>query len=1216
MTKGSKKNRIKGGTNNHEIVNSTTFNRNTEVVGDNNSNFENKHIMAKRGGKTNTNPSKLFKTPKKSKLFKTPKNTKPNKQPKPNKRNHNGKIPAIGYNTHITNITNIKLPMEKKEESLFSSPYPPEEKEKETEIVRKEDHEIDEILEYIDMNYIMNEKNSIEDIMEYISYCVYQWELYKDYMIPKDEYYQNMIDELYNDSLYTNNIDKDYDFIPNEKQSGGNNEDGKNKRPILSTTSEGTTTSEELPPLKRSNTSNTTPEEKINIIKDIFSKNDNYHDFLKGTRAVYLKPPKVEIINKIGNLLDPQEQTSSTSSTQLQSFNQDDVLNEYSKILQNHPHSEGSVLKGTLSIPGIDTKKTFSSYIKDDELEKFINEMNKPGNTDKKNSIIANYFIIPKISQKENGELTLEDNYMYFIRKDLKPKDNSKMLQHICKDMGLTYTVCLGVFLNNLVSNSYTETRSDSMLDNINNYKTFSKMYKKQMNEKLSSFPFLQEIKTLAKKMDPIVRSSNQTVDENLDYIYKSAYQFVLKYLFGIKYEIQYLSYNDVMVKITLKSGNTIDFYFTTNTVEIVSEAIVSIIEKTTSENNEVKQIIETAIQIHKLQSTKDDILVILTKLKTQGDLYQVITAYLINLQYPNNPISFYTEDRLCLSIAFMINNFLEKEVKNPKPLNVFFKASSGQYEDETNEENILMDTKMNKEVTVCSSEMLLTTKNDYILMCKNEISKVEQDFIKFRDRFADKPDEYGINKMYEYARKQLNTYLKLIPIMDSTDGNEEEKSDSGKTTNESVSVDDVEIMTTDEINETDEINDNDKEYIDGIRINVANLHSLIDFNENVSDDFLNFAFDAVPTDTGGLINKMKKCFKTNVPISKQFTHFGNFKVKSWMEWKLDNSGINKYLKENINSLEEREKKLEKALVFINTIDTNVIDISSFNSFLSNLKTKSDVLIEAFFNDFKNKINALKTHQEKKPGLRSRGTKKISDTSEEDNLSEERDEINCNIATLNQEKDTIIREIKTPIWTNISKDESNKNKTLQEKEGILSKIIEKIIKNRNLTLKENKYIPQIESLRYRLSGIKNTIKKYSKNLISCAKKIVTEQNKNAEPNYVPEEVKVNLINYLDTEKRRIGQSPAAASSSTQASSSSSTQASSSSSTQASSSSTLGGKHKKSRKNRKIRTKLKNKNKKTKRKTKRKTKHKSKRTKKQYKTIKKHKRTRKKKQYKD
>jgi hypothetical protein len=90
-------------------------------------------------------------------------------------------------------------------------------------------------------------------------------------------------------------------------------------------------------------------------------------------------------------------------------------------------------------------------------MNKPENEMNKPENTDKKNSIITNYFIIPKISQKENGKLTLEDNYMYFIRKDLEPKDNSKMLQHICKDMGLTYTVCLGVFLNELVSKSYTE---------------------------------------------------------------------------------------------------------------------------------------------------------------------------------------------------------------------------------------------------------------------------------------------------------------------------------------------------------------------------------------------------------------------------------------------------------------------------------------------------------------------------------------------------------------------------------------------------------------------------------------------------------------------------------------------------------------------------------------------------------------------------------------
>jgi hypothetical protein len=91
--------------------------------------------------------------------------------------------------------------------------------------------------------------------------------------------------------------------------------------------------------------------------------------------------------------------------------------------------------------------------------------------------------------------------------------------------------------------------------------------------------------------------------------------------------------------------------------------------------------------------------------------------------------------------------------------------------------------------------------------------------------------------------------------------------------------------------------------------------------------------------------------------------------------------------------------------------------------------------------------------------------------------------------------------------------------------------------------------------------------------------------------------------------------PPASLSSTQPASLSSTQPASLSSTQPAFTPPpfKGGKHNKSRKNRKRRTILKNK--KTKRKTKRKNKNVFKRSKKKYKTIKKHKRTRKKKQYK-
>ena len=1154
--------------------------------------------------------------------------------------------------------------------------FPPTQEEEEKEEKEEEDHEIDEILEYIDINYILNEENE-ENIMDYISYCVYQWELYeqlyKDYSIPKDEYYQNMIDELYNDSLYTNNIDKDYDFISDTdydfisfknqfksdetksgEQSGGvikeyekneginkrgrGNKEGKEASPDLKRVKstqekdntemdvavdnneiEVTKEEEKGEPMEEEKEEDKTmeeeeektPDEKINIIKDIFSKNDSYHDFLKGTRAVYLQPPpKKDIIDKMGSLIAPQEQTSQTSQSstypiQTEYFHQSNVLEQYSQILQRNLHSEGSVLKKTLALDGIDTKKTFSSYIKDNELGSFILKINEKINKDKKNSILNNYYVIPKISQNENSDFSLEDNYMYFIRKDENPKNNYNMLQHICKDMGLTYTVCLGVFLNELVRESST-VYPISVLDSLDNFKSYSNQFLAKIDEKLK-FKFLEEIKTLAKKMDPIVRSLEQVVDfslneklneEYLKKIYITAYQLVLKYLFGITEPINDFNWisdnNNIIVGvkfILLVEGNenNIDFYFTTNTVEIVSQAIVAIVapqSETYSQNDKVKQIINTAQQIHDLQSpspaNKNDIIIILTKLKTQGDLYQIITAYLINLEHP---ISFYTEDRLCLSIAFMIDNFLKEEVEKSKPLNVFFKASSGQYEDETSEDNIyiLMDTKMNKEVTVCSSAMLLTTKNDYKKLCLNEILKVKQDFIKFRDRFAG----YGIDELYEDADTELNTHLGEISIMYPADDNEEEKSDS-------------------------EINEEDKNKFDIIRINVAKLHSLIDFNENISDAFLEYAFPLPPN---GIIDKLKKVFKTNVPISKQFTKFGNFSVKAWMEWQQGNSGIHKYLKENINSLEERKKKLEKASTVASNINYNN---DNFSTFLNELITKSDELIEEFKKDFTKKINALKQPtQSKRTGNRS-GTSSnqtsYADTSELEQLREKKDSINSDIAKLGEEKTTIIDSIKTK---------------LPQKENIFLRILEKIQKNSKLNKTEEKLITkneleQINNAKKKISEIKSTIKEYSKKLISCVKKIDTEQNKFDEPNFVPEKVKEDLLTYLlklgaSTSTQGVSTQGASTSSSSPAqgastplpppppSSSSKAQGASSSFTLGASSS-KGGKNKKSRKNRKRRTRLNNK------KTKRKTKNKSKRSKKK-KTIKKHKRTRKKKQYK-
>ena len=60
-------------------------------------------------------------------------------------------------------------------------------------------------------------------------------------------------------------------------------------------------------------------------------------------------------------------------------------------------------------------------------------------------------------------------------------------------------------------------------------------------------------------------------------------------------------------------------------------------------------------------------------------------------------------------------------------------------------------------------------------------------------------------------------------------------------------------------------------------------------------------------------------------------------------------------------------------------------------------------------------------------------------TSEIDNLSDENEDITCNIAILDREKRNIIEEIKKPIKIKI--DEKEQNKTLQEKEDMIGNLI-------------------------------------------------------------------------------------------------------------------------------------------------------------------------------
>jgi hypothetical protein len=330
------------------------------IIGDHNSNIGNEQIMTKRGGET-VSKRKKYKTSKKnisSKLYNLLENSQVVKK--------NGTNIAIGDNIsnigniaqgdNISNIGNIAQgdniknknfwnEFDGKNENETINPYyeeknyegPKEEYSTEEDSMEGfNEQNFEQMLKFIDFEYILSEEN-IENIIDYISYCISQWDLYKDYMIPKDEFYQNMIDELYNDSLYTNNIDKDYDFISFENQFGGTGEENNNnKRSHDNTDKDYRKKTKTEPETETERSIN----ESIyrNIIGNIFSKNDNYHDFLKGTRAVYLKPDNYDekIKTDMQKLLKPQ---------QIQHSKPDEMIYKYSTILQENPHDEGSVLK-------------------------------------------------------------------------------------------------------------------------------------------------------------------------------------------------------------------------------------------------------------------------------------------------------------------------------------------------------------------------------------------------------------------------------------------------------------------------------------------------------------------------------------------------------------------------------------------------------------------------------------------------------------------------------------------------------------------------------------------------------------------------------------------------------------------------------------------------------------------------------------------------------
>lgn len=955
-------------------------------------------------------------------------------------------------------------------------------------------------------------------------------------------------------------------------------------------------------------------------IFELYCENDSEHDFFKGERAIWNKrePKCNENKADIQKIVQPLH----TSNNFIKDLPDD--FQKYYYSLQENKSSEGNVLSDVLEISP--TTNFFCKYIhfKDANYkDEFFNFFKI--NSNFKIILLQKYFIIPKFEEK-NDEIVVDNNYIYFIPNVEAKNYDSDMIYKIYKDMGIKFTSCICAFFLENIQRACLESGYNNCLGSIQSYDDFCKSFKTNINQEFNNKLPFAEIKHIAKYLDPISttpslsnddyntsislssntssntsetndettnETTNETNDVELDDIQiqmpnnlELCFKLILYLLFNINVldeEIKtepILNGDDiigVLIEISYKSilynpSPKIEFYFKANTVDIVSETICDILKGALSQNT----VFTTARQIYDIkhiggeEESKEEFplrkqrqIKILTTLKTFGDLFQLVLAYVTNV-FNDTLHAFYTQDRLCISMGLMLYKILNPILqglnislnleKNYLP--VFFLSSSKGLEKYPQFSDVEIDDNISPDILKCETSMISQTNETFYNQYTKQVEFIKTDFRTILMK--------NINNIEE-TKPSIIEYINNI-------------ANQGFNFQD---TDDLKAELTPEFKE--KVNIKHKE--------LKEIHDMLLFQKHY-DIIVNYK------ETKGIFAKIFNCFSFTRKESQIKKIILDYSPHEWSD--IYGNKVYNYIQEVLTDFQKVVNDCNKSKHAINIFETKVeeakmnkikeelrkikTDIENLESITEENKITFCKAINVVLNKKMINIENIKKRQSTK---RKNSENYVSKEKENDIISllKELQDIEYNIQIQKDRLQDINVEILLAINARSKMSLpydfdfnfiNAKNKDIKarfEKNNI--KIIEKTIKD----------IKRKENNRNTITEANNSIKKQINEMKKLNTNIEKLKNDIIENTY-GRDVKSEDIERINKLSKSLGCVDII----------------------------RGGKHKKSRKNRKKITRLNNK--KTKRKTKRKTKHKSKRSKKKYKTRKKHKITRKKKQYKD
>jgi len=772
----------------HKIDNTNIYHVGTAVIGDNNSNIGNKNFNYKVGGaKAPPKEKKVFRVETPNifssglKVFKKGKGPQIVSKIKNFIIGDNNNIGDNNYFVEKFKIFNKKKRQEAEAEEEQEQEEQEQEEQEEGEEQEEEGEEILQNTKEMITEMITELIKMITEINQYVNDVLiinlfYPFKNGSDYKFEID----NQINELIYGPLIeqTNELTEQlYDTLIRDQRSAmliqeQKEEEEENRKLKIGEISGGNT-------------------ETINS-QDVFKwylENDSEHDFFKGDRAVWFDSANECRKIKISDIRKRVQPRHSSLT-----IDQNTTSNDYFLAsLQSNIHSEEAVLNSVLKENP--TTDFFCKYIhfKNQEYKGIFFNM-KPIFKD---VLLQKYFVIPKLDEKAN-QIEIISEYIFFVPKFESPEDyNSNMITKIFKDMGINLTSCMCAFFMKTISSICNSLENYSKcLDNPGEYNAFCQGFETRMKDAFGELPFT-EIKHIAKYLDPISTKTTLTNDEyeasipksvsvdtaqpvslsqpnmstgsdssetiemddveidmNIYYILKVSFSILLFLLFDIsvnsdKLEIESIPTDDddqklngLRVKIideNDENNKDISFYFTANTVLSVSNAICYNMlkgEKDLEKNS--YQINKTAEKICELVPSSD-IIKTLTSLKTFGDLFQLVLAYVTNA-VNGSPHAFYTKDRLCIAMGIMLHNLLnpilikEKFVpsievsKNYLP--VFFLSKTKGLERYPEFNDIEIDKNVSPEILRCDPMMISLNNKTYFSQYIKQMELISKDFI------------------------------------------------------------------------------------------------------------------------------------------------------------------------------------------------------------------------------------------------------------------------------------------------------------------------------------------------------------------------------------------------------------------------------------------------------------------------------------------------------